>query len=282
MAHVWRKQVSPLRDRVAAAGGVEGRSPRISALGIWRLFRFASATVEQLSICLAEARKGRVDAGRSAQYMQAWSATVLQRLAVDVDASGPSPPAGALIVANHRSYIDIAVIAAQTPCTFLAKAEVARWPVLGYGARRFANIVFVQRDSLASRSQSVARMRSILSTGVSVALFPEGTTYRGPGILSFRPGMFRLAAREGIPVVPVAIEYGDASDAWVDQDTFVGHFLRTFSKPAITVKVCFGPVLRGMEAGALQNVAWHWINTVVQEERRAKGYNAAGAEKERA
>lgn len=281
MAHVWRKQFSPLRDTVAAASGVGGRSPRISALGIWRLFRFASATVEQLAICLAEARKSQVDAGRSAQYMQAWSATVLERLGVKVDRSGTPPPPGALIVANHRSYIDIAVIAAQTPCTFLAKAEVARWPVLGYGARRFANIVFVQRDSLASRSRSVARMRSILGAGVSVALFPEGTTWRGPGILPFRAGMFRLAAREGVPVVPVAIEYGDASDAWVDQDTFIGHFLRAFSKPRVAVKVCFGPVLGGMEAGVLQNVAWHWINTVIQEERRAKLCNAAGAEKER-
>lgn len=282
MAQMWRRQVASRRDAFAVAKRVGGQSREISALGVWRLLRFAAATVEQISICLAEARKGRVEPERSAQYMQAWSATVLQRLGVEVHLSGTPPPPGALIVANHRSYIDIAVIAAQTPCTFLAKAEVARWPVLGYGAKRFANIVFVQRNSLASRSQSMAKMRSILGAGVSVALFPEGTTSRGPGILPFRPGMFRLAAREGIPVVPVAIEYGDASDAWVDQDTFIGHFLRTFSKPRVAVKVCFGPVLRGMEAGALQNVAWHWINTVVQEERRVKLHNAAGAERERA
>ncbi len=267
MAQVWDRQVFSQDEQARGALAVPAGAGRTFALGIWRLLRFASATAETIVMCLAEARKGPVTAERSAQWMQSWSASVLQRLGVDVKCSGTAPPAGSLIFANHRSYIDIAVIAAHTPCSFLAKAEVSRWPLLGYGARRFANIVFVKRDSLASRSQSVMRVRSILDAGVSVVVFPEGTTSRGPGILPFRPGMFRLAAREGIPMVPVALDYEDPGDAWVGEDAFVGHFLRTFSKPRVVCRVCFGPVLKGLEWAELQNVAWHWINTVVRQQR---------------
>jgi 1-acyl-sn-glycerol-3-phosphate acyltransferase len=200
--------------------------------------------------------------------MQEWSVTVLQALGVEVQCSGALPPSGSLIVANHRSYIDIAVIAVQTPCSFLAKKEVARWPLVGYGARRFANIVFVERNSLASRGQSMLAMRAILRAGVSVTLFPEGTTSRGPGVLPFQPGMFRLAAREGFPVVPAALAYRDPSDAWVGEDTFVGHFLKTFSKPRVSVTVHFGPVLKSSEGAMLQNGAWHWISSVLEHESR--------------
>lgn len=209
-----------LREQIRLAGIIPMESGGVSALGVWRMLRFLSATVETILTCEIQARRAAPTPQRCAQWMQAWSRKVLHRMGVEIDCSGPLPPAGTLLVANHRSYIDIAVIAAQAPCSFLSKAEVARWPLLGYGARRFANIVFVKRNSLASRNQCVARMRSILRAGVSVALFPEGTTYRGPGILPFRPAMFRMAARERISVVPVALEYQDPSDAWVDQDTF--------------------------------------------------------------
>lgn len=192
---------------------------------------------------------------------------ILRILGVRLTVRGKAPADGTLIVANHRSYIDIAVIGSQVPCSFLAKEEIARWPLIGYGAREFANVVFVQRDNLMSRGRAVASLRSILKAGVSAAVFPEGTSSSGPGILPFSPGMFRLAAREGFTVVPVAIEYADRSDAWVGDDTFVGHFLRAFSKKDIRVEVSFGPPLRDEDPEALRNVAWHWIRSVLAHHR---------------
>jgi len=268
MSRSWRKSLRPeaKQTRVMALGHPD--PSRYPALGIWRLLRFGYVTAKTIATCTEEARFRSVEPRQSALWMNKWSATVLRSLGVEVDCCGILPPSGALIVANHRSYIDIAVIAAQTPCSFLAKEEVAHWPLVGYGARKFANIVFVKRDSLASRGLSITAMRSILRAGVSVALFPEGTTSRGPGLLPFRPGMFRLAARDGFPVVPVALEYRDPSDAWVGEDTFVGHFLKTFSKPRISVRVHFGPVLNSSEGVTLQKGAWHWISSVLGQESR--------------
>jgi len=281
MSRIWLKSLRPEDQKICVAMRNHPAPSRPGALGVWRLLRFGYVTAKTIATCAEEARGRSVEPRQSALWMSEWSATVLRCLGVEVECSGILPPSGALIVANHRSYIDIAVIAAQTPCSFLAKEEVARWPLVGYGARKFANIVFVKRNSLASRSQSITAMRSILRAGASVAVFPEGTTSRGPGVLPFRPGMFRLAARDGFPVVPVALEYQDPSDAWVGEDTFVGHFLKTFSKPRVSVRVHFGPVLNSSEGVTLQNGAWHWISSVLgQEARETSESNLNKREKE--
>ena len=185
-------------------------------------------------------------------------------LGVRATARGDPPPPGVLLVANHRSYIDIAVIGARAPCSFLAKEEVSRWPILGFGARRCGNIVFVRRDDLASRRKARGAVARVLEAGVTVVVFPEGTTFRGPGTLPFKRGIFRMASEGGFPVAPVALDYEDPDDAWVGEDTFVRHFLRVFSRKTIRVGLTFGPVLRGNDADRLRESAREWIDQTLR------------------
>jgi len=91
-------------------------------------------------------------------------------------------------------------------------------------------------------------------------IFPEGTTYEGPGILPFRKGVFKMAARNGYPVMPVSIEYEDRDSAWVKDDSFISHFIRTFSKKEVEVSVNYGPVLKSENEDELYPGAVNWIS----------------------
>jgi 1-acyl-sn-glycerol-3-phosphate acyltransferase len=192
------------------------------------------------------------------QHAQSWARGLVAALHVHITRHGTPPAVGALIVANHRSYIDAAVLLCDVPCTFLAKAELARWPVVGWAAR-LGHAVFVQRDDRSSRRASRDAIGALLRDGASVAVFPEGTTHTGPGVLPFKRGIFEAAAENGFPVVPAAIEFDDRRDAWVGDATFVGHFVRVFGKARVPVTVRYGPVFTGADAETLRATTEAWI-----------------------
>ena len=186
------------------------------------------------------------------------AATLVRLLGVVVERHG-EPPAGlCVVVANHRSYVDIPLLMAAVPAVFLAKTEIAGWPLFGTSAR-LSRTVFVDRDDRESRKRALDELGARLDRGERITVFPEGTTTTGPGCAPFRAGAFRLAAARGLPVVPVAIGYRDRRDAWVDDDSFVAHFLDRFREPRMAVTLTIGPELRGADGAALRDRAEQWI-----------------------
>lgn len=192
------------------------------------------------------------------RHGHAWARRMMGLLGVRVEVHGSPPTGPVLLLANHRSYVDIAALLAQRPCAFLAKAEIGEWPLFGAAARE-THTVFVKREDKASRRAARAGALALLQQGVAFAAFPEGTTSRGPGALPFFPGLFELAAEHQIPVVPVAIEYGNRDDAWVGDDGFIPHFLSCFRRRRMQVAVAFGPVLDRVDKDGLKAEAEAWI-----------------------
>ncbi|MCC6724197.1 MAG: 1-acyl-sn-glycerol-3-phosphate acyltransferase, partial [Saprospiraceae bacterium] len=143
---------------------------------------------------------------------------ILQVLGVRVDLKGEPPTGPHIFVGNHRSYIDPIVTLRDVQALPVAKAEMAAWPVIGFGAR-VTGIMFVKRESKKSRADVLAAMLETLKLGYSVIIFPEGTTHIEPQTIDFRTGAFNMAAREGFSMVPMAIDYADLGDAWVGNDT---------------------------------------------------------------
>jgi len=203
---------------------------------------------------------------RFARAPEALAKTIFSRLAtalvrllgVAVEHQGASPPDLCVVVANHRSYVDIPLLMSAVPSVFLAKTEIAGWPLFGTSAR-LSRTVFVDRDDRESRNRALAALGARLDRGERIVVFPEGTTTTGPGCSPFRTGAFRLAAARDLPVVPIAICYRDRRDAWVDDASFVGHFLDRFRERNMAVTLAIGPELRGSDASVLKNDSERWI-----------------------
>lgn len=223
-----------------------------------RALRMGGGAFLEIQRLRLEARFGPGCPHRAVRRGHGWARRMVRGLGVELEVTGRAPRQRVLLLANHRSYIDIPVLLSQVPCAFLAKAEIGEWPLFG-SAARLQHTVFVRRECKESRRRSRQHALERLQQGLTFAAFPEGTTTRGPGTLPFFPGLFELAREHDIPVAPVAIEYGDPSDAWVDDDPFLGHFLTAFRKPRVHAFLAFGPILHPREVPDLRGETERWI-----------------------
>ncbi|MGQ0529615.1 MAG: lysophospholipid acyltransferase family protein [Panacagrimonas sp.] len=116
------------------------------------------------------------------------------------------PTGAAIAVANHASYVDGIVLTAALPprYTFVVQDGAASWPYVGLVIQRMG-VTFVNRSNpREGAAQTRALMRRV-QDGESLAIFAEGTFKPEPGLLPFKNGAFLLAAKAGVPVVPVGI-----------------------------------------------------------------------------
>jgi 1-acyl-sn-glycerol-3-phosphate acyltransferase len=175
---------------------------------------------------------------------------------------GVPPREAGILMANHRSYVDVMFFRSATPQIYLSKAEVKSWPLIGWGAKAL-DVVFVDRSSKESRSASRAQLADRVQRGLSPVVFPEGTTV-DRGLLEFNPGMFFTAAELGVPVVPFVMEYSDPKMAWVDDDTFVSHLLKMLTRPAWHVDLYIGEPVRNTDGTRLLHEIRDWMQRRVK------------------
>ncbi|MBV9859005.1 MAG: 1-acyl-sn-glycerol-3-phosphate acyltransferase [Alphaproteobacteria bacterium] len=121
----------------------------------------------------------------------------------------PTSTRPVLFAANHTSYADITVLGALLPVSFIAKSEVARWPLFGWLAR-LQRSVFVDRDPRSTAAQRDA-VSERLAAGEALVLFPEGTSDDGNRVLPFKSALFGAAQSTaiagGVTVQPLSISY---------------------------------------------------------------------------
>ncbi len=235
------------------------RSDRILFLRPYlRLIRVLALTVFHVAGVVAATVFKGWDPSRVAGQAKGWAADLVNRLHIDIQMEGRFPDHGVLVVSNHRSYLDIVVILSQIESAFLAKTELRKWPVFGYAAMK-GNTVFVDRSSRDSRKAARKQILDRLNQGISVVVFPEGTTSAGPGLLALKNGIFDITAEKNIPVVPVAVFYENKNAAWIDDDTFVRHFLDIFKTKPLKSHLIIGPVLTKTNAADLKASCYHFI-----------------------
>lgn len=138
-----------------------------------------------------------------------------------------------LYIANHVSWLDIAVLGGKTGSAFVAKADMADWPVLGWMAT-FNNSVYVSREKRRNAGAQAQMVQAALLTGQPLTLFPEGTTGDGRELLTFRSSLLAAVAPPppGIAIQPVAIDYGPAAPdiAWTGDESVGKNALRLMSR----------------------------------------------------
>lgn len=187
-----------------------------------------------------------------------WSRFCLRLLGLEVTYRGrPVEACAALLVANHVSYLDIVLLAARTDATFIAKAEVAGWPLFG-AIGRAAGTFFIRRrwrDVLVQRNTLAARLRR----GESFILFAEGTSTNGLDVLPLKTSLLSVAEPwvldRPIAVQPVTLAYrrlrGGAPItaencqryAWCGDDELVPHLWAMLQDDGCEIEVVFGAPL---------------------------------------
>jgi 1-acyl-sn-glycerol-3-phosphate acyltransferase len=128
-----------------------------------------------------------VSPARKRWLVKRWSRRLLRILAVEARLHGDIGARGGnvLIVANHISWLDIFVLNSVHPVRFVAKSELARWPVIG-AMIRGAGTLFIERTQRRDTRRVNHRVAAVLAAGDVVAIFPEGTTTDGVDMLPFK------------------------------------------------------------------------------------------------
>jgi lyso-ornithine lipid O-acyltransferase len=176
--------------------------------------------------------------------VQWWHRRLCRIIRLQVEADGAPAPGPSLLVANHISWLDIPALGALQPMTFLSKSEVRDWPLVGW-LSSVAGTLFIERGGGHS-SHVAGDIRSQLERGVSVLIFPEGTTTDGSEVRRFHPRLFAAAQDSQAPLQPVSLEYHHlagrpAIAPFIGDDPFFGHMLRVLGEPGIRLKVSFHP-----------------------------------------
>ncbi|MGJ0533198.1 lysophospholipid acyltransferase family protein [Methylocystis sp.] len=170
-------------------------------------------------------------------------------IGIKVDARGALPSkAPRFVVANHVSWTDIIALASVYPLVFLAKSEVARWPVLGLLAR-LQGTVFVERGARHDIARVNDALADVLRAGGDLVVFPEGTSSDGAAVLPFRSAHFApleaMAARSEAPTLaPVAISYSNGARridvGWYGDMSFLPHLWSLMKRGHTQCHIVFG------------------------------------------
>jgi lyso-ornithine lipid O-acyltransferase len=176
-----------------------------------RLLVLGSALVLVIPPLLVGLRLGWPSAGWLPVYVYRLFLWLFRiRVTVQGRPSGGRPT---LILSNHVSWLDIPVLGSLAPLSFVAKSEVAGWPVIGFYAR-LQRCIFIDRARKTHTTNVNTEVAHRLAQGDVIVLFPEGTTSDGNRLLPFRSalvGAARAALHEptlqSIDLQPLAIVY---------------------------------------------------------------------------
>jgi lyso-ornithine lipid O-acyltransferase len=175
-----------------------------------------------------------------------------------------------LFVSNHTSYLDITVLGSLIDISFVAKAEIAGWPLFGWLAKLQRSVFIERRASHSARHRDEIGRR--LDGGDALVIFPEGTTDDGNHVLPFKSALFAVAEREvrGRPltVQPISIAYvrldgmplgreWRAYYAWYGAMEMHDHLWQVLSLGKVSVEVTFHPPLDIASAARLAGLAWN-------------------------
>ena len=201
-----------------------------------RLVALASIVIG--GVLLAAALPGRARLA----VLRGVARSALRALGVRLVLRGRLPRSGALLVANHVSWLDPLILLAIDPARAVAKQEVRGWPLVGRAVAATGTI-FIDRLSPRSLPDTVAAVAVALRSGRSVAAFPEGTTSCGAGTGRFRPALFQAAIDAGAPVVPLALRYDSTAAAFVGDESLLTSARRITTTRRLTVTVAISPPL---------------------------------------
>ena len=195
----------------------------------------------------------RVDPRHPFRIPRFFHSTLLRLLGIRLRIYGePSTASPVLFVANHVSYLDVIVLGSVLPAGFVAKSEVAGWPLFGFLAR-VQNTVFIERRSTRAAEQRT-QLQDHIAQRQDLILFPEGTSSDGLTVLPFKSSLFGIVEDfpHAVPITvqPVSVTCTEldgfpllreerALFAWYGDMTLPPHLWNVFKRGGFTVEIIF-------------------------------------------
>ncbi len=184
---------------------------------------------------------GRAQEAIFDQYMRTWTGGLQRLFGVElrvVSNRSRSPARGArMIVANHRSALDIPILLTEFGGSVLARGDMQSWPLLGLAAQK-AQTIFVDRESSHSGAQAIRAIHEQLERGRTITVFPEGTTFAGDEVRPFNAGAFVACRRLDVELVPVGLAYPPGFE--YVEDGFLDHAKALAARPRTPVVMVIG------------------------------------------
>ncbi len=196
-----------------------------------------------------------------------WAKATAALLGMRIAVKGRPPQAPFFMVCNHLSYMDVVAVASQLDCIFIAKSDVAAWPVLGALCRSMGTI-FVDRHVRKDVLRVNTLIETALAAGKAVLLFPEGTSTAGSEVLPVHPALLEPAARAGYPVSYATISYETPTGeppahlaiCWWGDMTFLSHLFQLIQVTSFKATVAFGwHSIRGHDRKMLAQKLWQSV-----------------------
>lgn len=173
---------------------------------------------------------------------QAWARDVLASVGVTTSTKGePIQNETTILVSNHVSYLDIPLLMSVVPdVAFIAKKEIAGWPVIGRGARALGTVL-VNRSNAENRSEAKDAIVAQLKAGQRIAVFPSGTTCMRES-KRWSKGVFEIAQKTGISIQPFRVRYTPLRlAAYIGWDNFPVHLFQLALRGGAHATIEFHP-----------------------------------------
>ncbi len=267
-----RPQVPPARWPVVVARGLATLS-WTAAIAALLLVLWVPTVFRPRSAPVLRARARR-------RLQPVWGRGLMRVLGVRVATAGQPPPAGALIVSNHLSYLDIPVLDSVMPMVFVARADLRRWPFWGPMAS-LGGTIYVDRATRRDVLRVRREMGEAMARGDSVIVFPEATTSGGDTILPFKPALLADAAEANTPVFWLTLSYRTPPDGpaardqvcWWGDANFLPHVLGLFALRRVECTMRFGD--RPLRAGNRKVLAAELRRVMLGDFEPTAGRNAS-------
>ncbi len=208
---------------------------------------------------------------------QRWHRGILRIAGINLDIDGTlSPYKPTLFVSNHCSYLDIVILGAVLPASFVSKKEIATWPLFGFLAK-LQDTIFIERDPKLA-TLHCTEISGRLKKKQSLIIFPEGTSTNGNLVLPFKSTLFQVVQSQvqegaGLAVQPVSMAYAKLDGmpmsrgyrhffTWYGEMGLLTHLWQMLALGRLTVKIVLHPVIDGAQTHNRKDLALTCENAV--------------------
>jgi 1-acyl-sn-glycerol-3-phosphate acyltransferase len=221
-----------MTDAELRAAAARGESTPVSATGWMRLIARALALIALIIVFVPLHYLYRV-LSYGSPFPMLFLRYAARVCGAKVEVIGTHLKRDVFFVANHLSWIDILALAGASGTAFVAKAELAEAPVVGWLAS-LNRTVFVKREHRMGVAEQINALKEALVDNWSVTVFPEGTTTDGQSLLPFKTSMLSVLEPPppGVLVQPVILDYGPVAEwiGWIGEESGINNAKRVLSR----------------------------------------------------